>query len=263
MDNFGDYRQFGDNIAGDKHVHYHREENQIKQSFTNKDLIIPFTMSKADGAQGGTYVPRDDLLSKIEESFKDERIVFLSGMGGCGKSELARAYGHNHRDDYDEIFWLTCNDGTTPDFWHLLENADLCCKIEKSDAKSFSDRVLIIVDNCNSEALSFLGTLENWTGKARILVTTRLSHMGNYESVIPVESDDPEAFAYHVFENNYCKKPRWGEAKTILGEEDSIHSICRTVQYNTMVVSLIAIRLREYSDLSISKCAEKILHGIE
>ena len=55
----------------DKYFH----ENHIKH-FTNKDLIIPFTMSKANGAQGGTYVPREDLLIKIEKSFKTERIVF-------------------------------------------------------------------------------------------------------------------------------------------------------------------------------------------
>lgn len=258
MDNFGDYKQIGDNVAGDKHIHYHSDDNQIKKQFTNKNLIIPFTMSKANGAQGGTYVPREDLLLKIEESFKTERIVFLSGMGGCGKSELARAYGYKHRNDYEEIFWLTCDDGVTQDFMRLMEKADLCCKIEKSDTKDFSDKVLIIVDNCNRESLSFLGDLENWTGKAMILVTTRLSNMGDYESIIPVESDDPEGFAYKVFEQNYCKKPRWGRAKSIQEEEaDSIHSICRTVQFNTMVVSLIAIHLRVYSNLSIRECAKK------
>ena len=263
MDNFGDYKQIGDNVAGDKHIHYHSDDNQIKKQFTNKNLIIPFTMSKANGAQGGTYVPREDLLLKIEESFKTERIVFLSGMGGCGKSELARAYGYKHRNDYEEIFWLTCDDGVTQDFMRLMEKADLCCKIEKSDTKDFSDKVLIIVDNCNRESLSFLGDLENWTGKAMILVTTRLSNMGDYESIIPVESDDPEGFAYKVFEQNYCKKPRWGRAKSIQEEEaDSIHSICRTALFNTMVVSLIAIRLREYSNLSIPECAKKMLHGI-
>ena len=234
-----------------------------KRRFTNKGLIIPFTLSKANGAQGGTYVPRNDLLRKIELSFKRERIVFLSGIGGCGKSELARAYGYKHRDDYEEIFWLTCDDDIAPDFMCLMENADLCCKVEKSDTKDFSDKVLIIVDNCNSETPSFLGELENWTGKAMILVTTRLSHIGNYESIIPVESNDPNSFTYQVFEKNYCKTPRWGRAKSIQNEEaDSIDAICRIVQYNTMVVSLIAIRLREYSNLSISECAKKMQHGI-
>ena len=242
----------------DKYFHEDR-----KKHFTNKNLIIPFTMSKANGAQGGTYVQRKDLLTKIEKVFKTERIVFLSGMGGCGKSELARAYGYRHRDDYEEIFWLTCDDGVMPDFMRLMDRADLLCKIDKSDMKGFSNKVLIIVDNCNSDAPEFLGDLENWTGDAKVLVTTRLSHMGDYEILIPVESDDPELFAFAVFERNYCKKPRWGRAKTI-GEEDSyaVRAICTAVQYNAMVVSLIAIRLREYSNLSIPECAEKMRRGI-
>ena len=242
----------------DKYFHEDRTKH-----FTNKDLIIPFTMSKANGAQGGTYVPREDLLIKIEERFKTERIVFLSGMGGCGKSELARAYGYRHRDDYEEIFWLTCDDGVTPDLMRLMDRADLCCKIDKSDMKGFSNKVLIIVDNCNSDVPEFLGDLENWTGEAMIIVTTRLSHMGDYETIIPVESDDPELFAYTVFERNYCKKPRWGRAKNISEEETyAVRVVCTAVQYNAMVVSLLAIRLREYSNLSIPECAEKMWRGI-
>ncbi len=149
----------------DKYFH----ENHIKH-FTNKDLIIPFTMSKANGAQGGTYVPREDLLIKIEESFKTERIVFLSGMGGCGKSELARAYGYKHRDDYEEIFWLTCDDGVTPDLMQLLQKTN--DKIESSDIQKFSNNVLIIVDNCNREDGKFLGKDRNSSTYIRVLVRT-------------------------------------------------------------------------------------------
>ena len=240
--------------------YFHEEK---KKHFSNKDLIIPFTMSKTNGAQGGTYVPRDDLLAKIEDSFRTERIVFLFGMGGCGKSELARSYGYKHRDYYEEIFWLTCDDGSTPDFMHLMEKADLLCKIEKADMKNFSNKVLIIVDNCNSETPSFLEDLISWTGEAMILVTTRLSYMGDYESKIAVESDDPENFAYCVFEKNYCKKPRWGKAKELKKEDVySVRDICRTVQNNTMIVSLIGTRLREYSNLSVSECARKISDGV-
>ena len=235
-----------------------------RRRFTNKERIIPFTMSYANGAQGGTYVSRDDLLRKIEHCFRTKRMVFLTGMGGCGKSEMARAFAYKHRDDFDEIFWLTCDDSDKkPDLMSLMSKSDPLSKIEKTDIVNFSNRVLIIIDNCNIDYEGFLYELERETNMAKILITTRLSRIGNYNSIIPVESDDPDTFAYAVFSKNYCKKPRWGRAKEICDDEaESISDICRTVQFNTMIISLVAIRLREKSDLTISKCASQIIDGV-
>ena len=258
IENDGTYNQYGDiNVYSSRSI-------EKKKPFTNKDLVIPFTLSKANGAQGGTYVPRDDLLIKIEEYFKTERIVFLSGMGGCGKSELARAYGYKHHDDYDEIFWLTCDDGSIPDLMHLMKKADLLYNIEKSDMIDFSCKNLIIVDNCNRETPAFLEELENSTGNAHILVTTRLRNMARFKAILPVGSDIPELFTYSVFEHNYCLEPEFREAQKEIQyyEKYYVYEICRSVQYNTMFVALIGICLREYDDLSIMECASRVKKGV-
>ena len=138
--------------------------------FTNKSLIVPFTKEDSNSAQGGTYIPRDDLLSKIADSFQSQsgnkRMVFLSGMGGCGKSELARAYAERHSSAYEEIFWLTCTDGIRPDLMTLMSNADTLCDVKKEDVVAFSNTVLIIVDNCNNNDSKFLRELEHSTGLA-------------------------------------------------------------------------------------------------
>ena len=239
-----------------------------KKTFTNKDLIIPFTQGSASGSQGNTYVPRHDLLDKIAECYDSQtgkkRIVFLSGMGGCGKSELARAYADVHKEEYEDIFWLTCSDGETPELMSLFSAAKTLRTVEKSDVADFSSEVLIIVDNCNMDDPGFLHDLTNGTGNADILVTTRLPIMGDYDDqMISVESDDPEGFACAVFEKNYCKKPRWGSRKDIGDHEKSaVLDICREVQCNTMIVSLIGVRLREYNNLTILECAEKIRGGV-
>ena len=242
--------------------------NQQKKRYTNKKLVVPFTKEASNGSQGGTYVQRDDLLGKIESCFGSQsgnkRMVFLSGMGGCGKSELARAYGDKHSDEYEDIFWLTCRDGVKPELMRLIADADKLEEVKKADVNEFSDKVLIIVDNCNSDDDSFLFTLERSTGHADILVTTRRSRIGNYEEfLIPVESDDLEAFAYSVFEKNFCRKPRRGEPKKITDDDAvCVREICREVQYNTMMVSMIGIRLRENNDLSIPDCAREIRKGV-
>ena len=235
--------------------------------FTNKALIVPFTKENANGPQGGTYIPRDDLLSKIANSFQSqsgkERMVFLSGMGGCGKSELARAYAERHSSEYEEIFWLTCTDGIRPDLMTLMSDADTLCDVNKEDVAVFSDKVLIIVDNCNSDSSKFLRELEHGTGHADILVTTRLNHIGSYTNIIFIESDDPVKFTYAVFEKNYCRPQPWRASKEIKDcEIHNVYDICREVQYNTMIIALIGLRLSEYNNLSISDCAQKIRNGV-
>lgn len=237
-----------------------------KKHFTNKKLIAPFTREDSNAAQGGTYVERNDLLDRIERSFEEQagrkRMVFLTGMGGCGKSELARAFADKHKDEYEEIFWLTCKDGVRPSLMDLFSESKTLCEVKREDAVRFSAQVLIIVDNCNIDDERFLSELSKETGEADFLITTRMPHMGSYEHTVPVESDDKDTFAYSVFEKNYCKKPRWRKAKKIDESEiESVREICREVQYNTMVVSLIGIRLREHNDLSIFKCANKIRNG--
>ena len=271
--NFRDNAQYshtGDNVGRDKIEYYFygsKFADRPKKKFTNKKLIIPFTKSDANEAQGGTYVPREDLLGQISDCYRSQtgkkRLVFLSGMGGCGKSELAKAYAERHSEEYNEIFWLTCKDGINQNLMGLMADAEILCMPEKEDIYRFSDKVLIIVDNCNSNNARLLTDLERATGDADILVTTRLSRIGNYRQLIPVESDDEKVFAYLVFEKNYCRISIDKAPKEIKRSDvNFINEICQDVLYNTMMVSLIAVCLREYSDYTIAEYAAKIRDGI-
>ncbi|MCJ1377833.1 hypothetical protein MMC17_000929 [Xylographa soralifera] len=57
------------------------------------------------------HVERVELMHSIEEallpvSSEHQRIVVLQGMGGIGKSQLARSYASKHQNIYSAIFWL-------------------------------------------------------------------------------------------------------------------------------------------------------------
>lgn len=267
--NGGNWNQFGDIIGGNKTENRYISINTVfhKKQFTNKKLVTPFTKEDSNAAQGGTYVKREDLLNRIAISFESQkekkRMVFLTGMGGCGKSELARAYAEMHSDEYNEIFWLTCKDGVIPNLIELIAESNTLCEVKKDDLANFSSKVLIVVDNYNTYTQNSLFKLTKESGNADVLFTTRLNRIGSHDKLIPVESDDKEAFAYQVFKENYCKRPRWGDPKVIIEcEMESIKTICRSVQYNTMIVSLIGTRLRENDDLSISDCALIVRKGV-
>ncbi len=58
------------------------------------------------------FTGREEELQAIHEHFeKGDHCVFLSGMGGIGKSEVARAYAKNHRSDYDTVVMATYERG--------------------------------------------------------------------------------------------------------------------------------------------------------
>ena len=250
-------------------------------TITNKTLIRPITDSR-NSMQGGTYVRRGELLDKIQASLEteasddygqiDKHMVVLSAMGGAGKSEMARAYAYEHMGEYLEIFWLTCTDGETPVLQTLLDDAyrDVDTNVLRSLGyeslsgylRSLGNDSLIIIDNLNTEDWSFINEIENGTGKADIIITSRLPQIGEIET-IAVESDDPALFALEVFRKNYEKTPRRGRAKVLQEDEiDSAKSICRSVSNNTMLSAMIGIRLREYPDLTVSACADKLRAGI-
>lgn len=49
------------------------------------------------------FAGRDGLMEDIHAAFEDRNVIFLHGMGGIGKSELARQYWKKHRDFYTTV----------------------------------------------------------------------------------------------------------------------------------------------------------------
>lgn len=124
------------------------------------------------------FVGRDRELSRIDHAFRGgNRVVFLHGFRGLGKSELARVYAQTHSSDYD-VMQLVMYGKEYRSISEWLENIS----IENHDssgaervrkAKSLmDDRTLIVIDNFNIKLGSDNGLSELLKTKAKILVTT-------------------------------------------------------------------------------------------
>ena len=63
-------------------------------------------------SRNGYFTGREDDLGELRSKLFDRRngihnhTVALSGLGGVGKTELAREYCYRSRDDYRYIFWV-------------------------------------------------------------------------------------------------------------------------------------------------------------
>ena len=86
----------------------------IKLTNTGLDFeqfAIPLNLlSFPEAAQ---FVARDKELLKMHEVLHDrgsQSTVILHGLGGIGKTQLAREYIKRHKEKYTAIFWLNAND---------------------------------------------------------------------------------------------------------------------------------------------------------
>lgn len=79
--------------------------SSIRPSFE----VRPFRLAGAPLAPA--FVERPDLMHKIEAALlpikrTQQVILVLQGLGGNGKSQIAREYATEHQNDYSAIFWI-------------------------------------------------------------------------------------------------------------------------------------------------------------
>ncbi|SLM38641.1 P-loop containing nucleoside triphosphate hydrolase [Lasallia pustulata] len=84
------------------------EQDRIRKAQANvkEDFTVPFSLSGIPETEN--FVGRKEELAKIKEAFQGDgsqrTIVFLHGLGGIGKTQLAVTFVKEHRDTYSAIF---------------------------------------------------------------------------------------------------------------------------------------------------------------
>ena len=153
------------------------------------------------------FIGRTNEIQEIDETFKNgNHVLFLSGMDGIGKSEIAKKYIQTYASLYDAILWIefdvsiirtVSSDSTFPiqgfsriDFPEDNEREYFERKIHL--LKQFAnERVLIVLDNFNVESDPDLELFCD--GDYRILFTTGFQQApGNFpeKKIRPFENPD-------------------------------------------------------------------------
>lgn len=225
---------------------------------TAPNNIEPLTSKK-------NFVDEPAIIKKIISAFNkdNQKIVFLSGLSGVGKTEIAR----NFCSKYKDSFYSVLNFALTPDgngrFEDLLAENDKFfgdtglertekVKVRKDVIKKLGKESLIIIDNFNSEKnLDFLNNLHDITsgtlptGNAKIIVTTQLqsqifspyTNMGC--KVIEVEKErNKQQLAYDIFAKR---------AGVIENGNKTILNIVKMVGYHPLICSILAAQAKEYN----------------
>lgn len=146
------------------------------------------------------FCGRDMELAALHEMLCSQGKVFLQGIAGIGKSELAKAYAKRYSREYTNIIYFTYSGDLKRDIANL-DFADDVDDNETMDARfsrhhrllrRLRDDSLLIIDNFNTVTArdSLLDVVLNY--HCRIIFTTR-SKFDNYTSMKLEEIADTEA----------------------------------------------------------------------
>lgn len=221
------------------------ERSFIKRDSNTKQMLSAGTLSpvlKDFVYDGGVPKPcryfcgRDDELSALHQLLCDHGKVFLQGIAGIGKSELAKAYAKQFKKEYTNILYLTYTgdlkqDIVDMDFADDLPNDDDEERFRKHNRflRTLKEDTLLIIDNFNVTATQdgLLSVVMKY--RCRVLVTTR-SRFNNYISMTLEEIADTEA----LVELMGCFYSDAEKYRSIL--EEIIH----TVHSHTLAVEMSA-----------------------
>ncbi len=196
------------------------------------------------------FLGRNEKLEEIHKSFSNgNHVVFLEGIGGIGKSELAKQYAAKYKQEYENILFTTystslkdliCDSSTI-----LIENfvqipgeneyAFYQRKLQQLQILS-NKRTLLIIDNFDVDSDPELEKFLE--GPYDVIFTTRNIH-SEYPSIYVSEIKDFDIML-DIFSHNY-------EDPLYKDDIPYLNDIFEFVQYHTYAVELIAKQMNASS----------------
>ena len=196
------------------------------------------------------FCGREEELEQIKQIFNSgERILFLQGIGGIGKTEIAKQYAKRNKALYDTIIYATYNhsivelvssqsyfkidpqfprqvlsDGTQEsDISYFKRKLDLIKEIT-------NERTLIIIDNFDVMNDEYFSELTN--ANYKLLITTRYDYSRLYPT-LKIEALDSIEQLKHVFLENY-------EGYMVDEDDPHLEELIQLVNRHTYTIELIA-----------------------
>lgn len=198
------------------------------------------------------FVGRRHILLELQEGFEKTNVIFLHGIGGIGKTEIAKRFAFEKRKDFNRILFIpfvhTIKETVCGDEFRI-HNFDREC--EETEDSYFVRKINVLKDLVREEDFIILDNfdiemdddLEILLGlECKFLITTRedFSDFG-YKQIEVKEIEDIWELTC-IFEN-------YNKNEYIDEERESVIDIIEYVERHTMTVDLIAKYIRKSGQL--------------
>ena len=198
-----------------------------------------------------SYVGREDVAKAIDETFDSgHNVLFLSGIGGIGKTQIAKKYAYDHREEYETIIFATYEGSIkrliineTPFTFEpemdrkikedgQLENDDEFFERKLARIKKVSnEKTLIVIDNLDDPYCEDFGKL--FAGPYRLIITTRNDYSHSDYSQINIYPLTDEKELSQLFFNNYS-------GDMVFEDDPHLLDLLKMVNNHTYTIELVA-----------------------
>lgn len=211
------------------------------------------------------FLGRKKDLQRLEKQLQNTaQALLVNGLGGIGKTTLARAYVHQHNNDYQHIVWISGAENVQTAF---ARNQDLATNLDMPfrEKEHIQERLIRVLQRLRGLSApgngSNLLVIDNATAtiteKAmrnelpgppgwHVLVTSR-EELDGFQ-LLKLDTLDPEA-ARELFRAHY---------KGRVGEEE-LETLLITIGYHTLTIELLSKMLQRMINLlTITQLTEKL-----
>ena len=226
-------------------------ENILKQGSVNLYInqTFPKVLTKLPNINKAYIIQRDNDLSKVLELLNHSRkVVLVNGLGGIGKTTLAKILLEDYKTEYQHIAWIDVASDLKEAFTRRVFMQNLGIDINEvtkltTDTNHLFEIVinrlrqipgnnLLVIDNAEEDIhqeqmKDYISLSDNWN----ILVTSRQNIEGfeTYELGVLPQND-----AIALFKLHYKK------AKNTSAFDEVIIKILEAIDYHTLAIEIIA-----------------------